>query len=255
MRRWAIINALLGVLVLLLALQIVRTWARALPPIEPPRGGPVATGAGPSEGGKSKRGADKSGARAHDSAPVLVAAIVEKDLFDPSRRPPTAEEVKTEVPRETGPPQGVTVVGIRIFGRDREAFVTDQSQGGQQRRLRVGDQVANFTVKAIEPSVVVLASPSGDPVRLALALDKAKAGARPGGAARAPAGASPAAGATGAPTAAGVTPKPAVPSPTAGAAAAKNPQLQQLPAEVRQKLEQLKEKERTPGARGGRNPR
>ena len=34
MRRWAIINVLLGLIVALLAIQIVSTWARSLPPLE-----------------------------------------------------------------------------------------------------------------------------------------------------------------------------------------------------------------------------
>jgi len=34
MRRWAIINGLLAIMVMLLGLEIARTWGRALPAVE-----------------------------------------------------------------------------------------------------------------------------------------------------------------------------------------------------------------------------
>src|SRR5262249_53492259 len=149
MRRWAIINTLLGIVVLLLGLEIVRTWARALPPVEVTQ---RASAPGPEQHEKGKHGGEKATARAQQAqqAPAqMVAEVGEKDLFDLSRRAAPPDEVaKTETVREVGPPQGVTIVGMRIVGRDREVFVTDASQGTQQRRLRVGDQVAGYTVKS-----------------------------------------------------------------------------------------------------------
>jgi hypothetical protein len=158
---------------------------------------------------------------------------------------------KTETVREVGPPQGVTIVGMRIVGHDREVFVTDASQGTQQRRLRVGDQVAGYTVKSIEAATVTLVSPSGDPVGMPLTLEKGKtaAPAKPG----APGRPSPAAGVTAnavpgaASPAAGVPVAPPAPPPGAKPAVAvppkpaTNPKVQQLPPEVRQKLDQLKQ--------------
>jgi hypothetical protein len=175
-----------------------------------------------------------------------------------------------EVVKETGPPTGVTVVGVRIFGGDREVFVTDASGGaGGQRRLRVGDEVAGYTVKTIEATSVTLSSPSGDLVTMPLTLEKGKGGGGGGGAsppvARAPGRpqapqppGSPAAGAQGKSPAAGVarTPPPSVAVPPAPPVATppgvvppkpgQNPQTQHLPSEVRQKLERL---------RRDRNPR
>ncbi len=255
MRRWAIINTLLGALVLLLGLAIARTWARVLPPIEVTARAPAAPAGGQHE--KGKRGGDKAGARAQQQTPaMLVAAVADKDLFDPSRHPAPPEEMKQpEQVREVGPPQGVTVVGMRIVGKDREVFVTDASQGNQQKRLRVGDQVAGYTVKTIEAAAVTLTSPSGDAVTMPLAVEKGKQAVARGGPKPA---VSPAAGVATTSTAAGVV-KPQTPPPQAppGAAGARlggqNPQVPQLPNDVRQKLDQLKRND--PNSRMGRKQR
>jgi len=257
MRRWLILNAILIFVVVVLVWQIVLTWARSLPTIEVTSRPPPPSASGPREHGR-RGGAGKGGAPAQQEPTALVKAIAEKDLFDPSRQPPPAEEAKkADVPVVTQPPPGLTVVGVRIVGRDREAFVTDSAQGNQQRRLRVGDQVSGYTVKSVEPTGLTLSSPSGDVVVMPLTLDKGKPGpahpARPG--ATGQPSASPAAGIQGASTAAGIPvkpPQPAVPTPPApipvpGVPAATPPHPAspnpQLPVDVRQKLEQLKQKE------------
>jgi len=271
MRRWTIINGLLAAVVLLLGVQIVRTWARTLPAFEVTPRAPAAPAPEPRE--RVKRG-EKTAARAQQAQqapPAMVAAIAEKDLFDPSRRPPPPEEMRAPdpVPRQVDPPAGVTFTGVRIMGADREAFVTES---GQRRRLRPGDLIANYTVKAVEPTRLVLTSPSGDPVTMRLGI--AKPGGTGGGPTppgRGPARpgqppASPAAGVQGNSPAAGVAVRPAIPppSPAPQAPAApgtppppgippqpQNPQINQLPPDVRQKLEQLKAKDA--GRRHGRD--
>jgi hypothetical protein len=274
MGRWTIVNALLAAIVALLSFEIVRTWGRGLPPVDvPPSAGPPPAAAAPHEKG-GKRAADKAAARAQQTPPVLVAAIVDKDLFDPSRRPPTPDEVKVESQAPiTKPPDNVTVVGVRILGKDREVFVTDATQTpAAGRRLRAGDQVAGYTVKKIEATAVVLSSPSGDIVSMPLTLDKGKAatGPRPGIPGKpgpqtpvpvrpAPVpptpAVSPAAGPRGASPAAGVQPPPPpptapavpVPAPAVAPAPAQTPQAQQLGTEARQKLDQLRQMEKRPG--------
>ena len=287
MRRWTILNVLLGVIVALLGIEIVRTWARSVPAVDltPRQPAPAREAEKQQPHGKGKRGAnDKTTAHVEQSPAAMVAAVADKDLFDPSRRGPSEEAAGGgPVVHETGPPPGVGVVGIRILGRDREVFVTDASQGNQQRRLRPGDQVGGYTVKSIEATQLVLTSPSGDTVSMPLSLEKGKAPpprpgapvpAKPAGAVTAikPQVASPAAGVQGAPTAAGLGAKPAIPvAPTPGVAAvpvpgmapttlgrppgasAQNPAVQKLPGDVRQKLEQLKEREQ--GGRLGRKQR
>jgi hypothetical protein len=282
MRRWTILNVLLAVIVGLLGIEIVRTWARSVPSVDlTPRQPAPAREA--EKHAKGKRGAtDKTAGRVEQSPAVMVAAVADKDLFDPSRRG-TTEDAASPVAHETGPPAGISVVGIRILGKDREVFVTDASQGNQQRRLRPGDQVGGYTVKTIEPTGLVLVSPSGDAVNMELSLEKGKPQpAHPAAVPGKPAipvqaaakpSLSPAAGAQGTSPAAGLPVKPAVPvAPTPGATAVpgqgmpattlgkpaggapgQNTQLQKLPGDVRQKLEQLKEREQ--GSRLGRKQR
>jgi len=274
MGRWTIVNAVLALMVALLGFEIARTWAHRLPAIEvPPSPMPPPDVPGLEGHEKGKRGAgDKNAARTQQTPAVMVAAIADKDLFDPSRRPPTPDEVKVDVsPPVTKPPDGVTIVGVRIFGKDREVFMNDATQApATGRRLRLGDQIAGFTVKAIEPAGVVLTSPSGDFVTMPLTLDKSKGqpaqpGAprppavrpapRPGQPAAAAAAASPAAGPQGASTAAGVavksptqpqaTARPVVPPPQPGQVQP----AQQLPSQVLQKLEQLRQNDKRPGRR------
>ncbi len=269
MRRWAIINTLLALMVALLGFEIVRTWARGLPPVEVPAAAPPPVDAPePHDPGK-RAGGDKAAARAQQTPEALVAAIVEKDLFDPSRRAPTVEEVRTEAPPPvTKPPDGVTVVGVRIFGKDREVFVNDTTQGAAAtRRLRAGDQVAGYTVKVIEATGVTLTSPSGDVVAMPLAVDKGRTPPAVRGASpprSAPGGGlgaatSPALGYQGSSPAAGVRPPPPPPAPPPAVATPpqpvpppagqQNPQMQQLPSEVRQKLEQLRQNDKRSGRR------
>ena len=272
MRRWAIVNTLLGIIVALAGFEIVRTWARGLP-----RGAPAESAAStvpapppapePHEKGKRGRG-DKAGALAQQTPAMLITAIAEKDLFDPSRRPPSVEDTTTAAVPVTKPPDNVSVVGVRIFGKDREAFVSDGTQGQAiTRRVRTGDQIAGYIVKAIERTAVTLTSPSGDVVSMPLTLDAGKA--QPSGPRQAtpvrqpipgrppqPAGAqmgSPAAGVQGPSPAAGVGGSPPVPAPPVpGRVVPGVPQPvpgvpTPLPAQVQQKLDQLKQNDKRPG--------
>jgi hypothetical protein len=194
MRRWAIINGLLGLIVALLALQIVSTWARSLPrPEERPRQPPPAPAPEPRE--KGRRSAEKGGTRT-PSPEALVAAINEKDLFDSTRRPVPDDGGPQAAAQDAAPlppPSGVAVVGIRLLQGEREAFIQDSTQQNKQRRLRVGDQLQSFTVKEITDTQVILAAPTGQSVTMDVELRKS-GGAR--GPAPAVPGRSPAAGAS-----------------------------------------------------------
>lgn len=276
MRRWMMLNGVLVVIVLGLAVQIVRTWARALPPVEARSAGRVAEPAPRGEGGKrGKRGAQAD--KAPQTPAALVTAIVNKDLFDPSRSRASEESRPAVVAVEVTPPPGISLVGVRMFGKDREGFILDATQGNTQRRIRLGDTVGNFTVKTIRTSSVVLAAGTGEYVTLTLEVDKAKAG---GGAAPPPpragraqaaaaaagatspaagvaAGSSPAAGVGGAPggtvkppvvaTGTAAAPPPPVPPvpgqpPAPAPVQPKGPPVSpNLPEGVRQKLEQMRQ--------------
>jgi len=181
MGRWAILNGVLVVIVLLLGLQIALTWGRALPPVEmatrqtdPP---PKPEGKPDGKAGGTRRGGKRGGPERPEQQPtVLVATIVNKDLFDPSRQKPS-EEVKAAPVKEVGPPPNLTLVGVRMIGGDREVLVTDAAQANQQRRLRIGDQVGGYTLKTVDPARVTLASAAGETITLSLAVDKSGGGA------------------------------------------------------------------------------
>ena len=104
MRRWTILNVLLAVIVGLLGIEIVRTWARAVPSVDlTPR--PPAPAREAEKHAKGKRGAtDKTAGHVEQSPTVMVAAVAEKDLFDPSRRGPTrSARSATSAPRCSPP--------------------------------------------------------------------------------------------------------------------------------------------------------
>jgi len=170
MRRWAIINVLLGLIVALLAIQIVSTWARSLPPLEERGRQPAPSPAEPREKG-GRRSAEKVALPPEGQ----VAAISEKDLFDPSRRPAPEEGSAQAVAQEAAPippPSGVAIVGIRLLQGEREAFIQDATQQNKQRRLRVGDQLQNYTVKEITDAQVILAAPTGQSITMDVELKK-----------------------------------------------------------------------------------
>jgi hypothetical protein len=277
MRRWLVLNGVLAVIVLGLIVQVVRTWARTLPPIEVASGGGkgIEMPARGGEGGKKSKRAAAAAEKTAQTPVTLVTAIINKDLFDPTRQKAT-EETKVTAAAHEPPPTGITLTGVRIFGKDREGFIIDAGQANSQRRIRIGDPVGNYTVKEIRTSYVLITSQAGDEVKLTLELDKSKTGAptgptttprrplAPGAAAAAAAGAnaSPAAGVvSGQPTAAGVGAAPHAGTPPTGAAATpaplppgvgaqtpappapgrgSQPQIPQLPAGVRSKIEQMK---------------
>ena len=58
-----------------------------------------------------------------------------------------------------GAAPGITLVGVRSVGDDREGFILDATQANLQRRIRLGDAVGNFTVKRIRQSSILLVSP------------------------------------------------------------------------------------------------
>jgi hypothetical protein len=106
MRRWLMLNIVLAVIVLGLGVQIVRTWARTLPPIEaraPGKVTDVPRGGGEGGGKRSKR---KEAEKAPPTPATMVASIVNKDLFvragRADRHRPAAAPA---VPRDGTPPR------------------------------------------------------------------------------------------------------------------------------------------------------
>jgi hypothetical protein len=86
---------------------------------------------------------------------ATYAAIVERPLFAPSRRPPSG----------VGATQGAAIesryrlLGIVAAGPRKKAFVAD---GARRVEIGEGDALDGWTVKEIGPDRVKLASPSGE---------------------------------------------------------------------------------------------
>lgn len=176
MRRHGIVNGILGVAALSLATEILRTWARELPS---PDSGAVSLAVGAAA---RSPGSNKGEGSGSSIAPTtLVAAIEARDLFDPSRRAPDAgAPAPVPVSGDLEPP-GVAVVGLRLLGSDREAVVTDIAAGvgGQQRRVRVGDEIGTYNVKQINATELVIVSSSGREVVMPLLRAQAYASPPP----------------------------------------------------------------------------
>jgi hypothetical protein len=89
---------------------------------------------------------------------ATYAAIVERPLFVPSRRPP---------PGATSSIAGrYRLLGIVGAGAKRKAFVAD---GTRRIEIGEGDAIDGWTVKAIEQDRVLLTSPAGEAAALKLA--------------------------------------------------------------------------------------
>lgn len=104
--------------------------------------------------------------------PRLAMSITERDLFDQSRRAPTAD-VLADTPI---PPPNVELIGVVIAGQEPEALIKDTAQGGTLRHVFKGDDVGGYIVSSISPTEVVLTSPAGGKVPLPLALNLTASG-------------------------------------------------------------------------------
>jgi hypothetical protein len=162
--RWTLVNTVLVLIVLAVAAQIGRTWMRTR--------SPQVVVEGEAERSVKRRPARRP--KAPTDPEEMVALIREQDLFDPSRKAEGAEGGggPAELPEDATPPPppGVTVVGVRLLGPDREAFVKDSAKGNEQRRVRLGDDVGGYTVEEIRETSIVLEGSNGNRVTLWLTL-------------------------------------------------------------------------------------
>jgi hypothetical protein len=166
-----VLNVVLGLFVVLLGVQVTRTWMRTVPAMRVPV-------AAPGEPAKRREPRSKAAGRG-ENGEEQVALITSMDLFDSSRQA-VGLAVESTVAVEMPPPTGIEVVGIRLLAGDQEAFIRDASQANAQRRVREGDEVAGYTVQAINPTNVELGNAAGQSVTLWLQLAPS-AGAKPGG--------------------------------------------------------------------------
>jgi hypothetical protein len=93
---------------------------------------------------------------------VNVGMAIDADLFAPDRKAPAA---RYRMPGEAAPksveePPQPIVLGTAIAA-DGTSFATCQFQSPRLLMVRVGDKIADYTVKSIERGRVVFATPAG----------------------------------------------------------------------------------------------
>ncbi len=97
------------------------------------------------------------------AAQVDVGAAIEIDMFSPERTPPVA---RYRMPGEPEPvaaaaePPRPVVLGTAIAS-DGTSFATCQYESTRLLMVRVGDKIADYTVKLIERGRVVFSTPAG----------------------------------------------------------------------------------------------
>jgi hypothetical protein len=241
MRR--LLNVILGLLTLFLGWRLYAVWTE----VEP-----TAVGA-PRDA--APQGLDLPSTTRTPAPADLATAIASRDLFDPSRRPPSEAPAAEAAP---APPPTVTLVGVLAVGDEREALIVDAAQGSKLLHVREEDDVSGYRVSRISPTEVILTSPAGEEVPLPLTLDKGKgapAAGRPGAPPRpATTASSPKPPASQQrPTAAGTVRTPARPAaPPAAPTAPQRAEVPKprgtvgshMPSTVRDKLRELRQRER-----------
>jgi hypothetical protein len=205
-----LLNLVLVGLIALVSWRAFTSWSAAGPALP-----------APAAGSRAPQALDLPSTARMPPPARLALTIAEKDLFDESRRAPTAKLVEAE----PTPPPNVTLIGVLAVGPEREALIIDSAQGNKILHVVEGDEVGGYTVSSISATQVVLASPEGEQVPLPLTLNRT---ATPPGKAGKPARKAKGAAAAGRPTAAG-------PRDRAGAATTPS---------VRERLRELRRKRR-----------
>jgi len=88
------------------------------------------------------------------------AAIAERPLFSPSRRPVAVEKSGVVA---GGLATRYRVLGVMSVGHEQRALLIE---GTHRRELGIGDRLEGYTVARIEQDRVVLTSPAGEAVLL-----------------------------------------------------------------------------------------
>jgi hypothetical protein len=161
-----VISIVLVLLIALVSWRVYETWSATKMEVEP-------------EGRtKGANDSDLPSTARTPPPPRLAMSIAERDLFDESRRAPEAKVTMAE----PVPPPNVELVGVFIMGPEPEALINDTGPGGGGlRHVFMGDDVGGYTVSAISATEVVLTSPQGEDVSLALEIVKSAAPPPAGG--------------------------------------------------------------------------
>lgn len=139
-----------------IAFAAAAAWPWLVPPVPSvrPLAAPPASGPAPSVAALSPL--------------ASFAAIIERPLFSPSRRPPPGAQTAQGPSIESR----YRLVGIVATGPKKTAFI---AEGAQRRAIAEGDMVDGWTVSEIGQDRVKLTSPAGEAVlKLAPAATPAK---------------------------------------------------------------------------------
>jgi len=166
MKRLLILNVLLLAIIVGLMVQIFALWWRAEADVETvaPRDAKV-------------QRLELPAVARRPPAPDLATHIAEKDLFDASRsadKGPTGPAVQPSPP----PPLNLSLFGVTMAGGGREALFKDQGQP-KALWLREGEEFNGYKIKRIDPTSVLVQSPTGDELTLLITVEKGKGGAVP----------------------------------------------------------------------------
>ena len=133
MRIRRFFHTILAVIALGIVWQMVSTWSRAMPGVQP-EAAPART---------QDRPATALPARRIQTGQRLAKQITDKDLFAPDRKRPVVVQqvVSTEPPP---PPSHLTLVGVLLTPGREEAFLADSSQGNRVTRVQKGEQIGDL---------------------------------------------------------------------------------------------------------------
>ena len=164
MRIRRFFHTILAVIALGIVWQMVNTWSRALPGVQPE-----------SARARTKdRPATALSVRSIQTGQRLARQITDKDLFSPDRKRAVVvqQAVSTEPPP---PPSHLTLVGVLLTPGREEAFLADSSQGNRVTRVQKGEQIDLYRLTRLTASEATLSlGDDGGEVALPLALLSSK---------------------------------------------------------------------------------
>lgn len=133
MRIRRFFHTVLAVIALGIVWQMVSTWSRAMPGVQP-------------ESARTRtqdRAATALPPRSIRTGQRLAQQITDKDLFSQDRKRPVVvqQAVSAEPPP---PPSHLTLVGVLLTPGREEAFLADSSQGNRVTRVQKGEQIGDL---------------------------------------------------------------------------------------------------------------
>ena len=164
MRIRRFFHTILAVIALGIVWQMVSTWSRAMPGVQPE----------PARARTEDRPATALPVRSVQTGQRLARQITDKDLFSPDRKRPVVQQtVSTEPPP---PPSHLTLVGVLLTPGREEAFLADSSQGNRVTRVQKGEQIGDlYRLTRLTASEATLSlGNNGGEVALPLALLSSK---------------------------------------------------------------------------------